>query len=544
MNLFNSILKNAISTKLSIVIFFIFPIFLYAIFATNFTFDFFQPYFLWKGYNYYFLAVINGHLDVPAHAIGREASYIGDKVYMYYGALPLMVRALLYPFMNLEQTSVSAFSVFIFSIIGQVSLQYALLMKFKARIIKNKLAETPTYLLIGFVVVSAVLWFGSATFVIVQNATLYHEPYAASLCLINMFLALLIKDDFLLGDKPEISLTPYAVLAALCIHARMPTALALYSVMVFLLIVQTYRLYQCGRSESEGFKFFRYLGKGISTFYLPLLILFLGGVSILWLNYARFDDALAFMGKNYGYFFFEGYSDRQCNLVPKSDFAGILRIIPNTVVYLTSSADLHWSLTWHLKTGFGRLEAPSIPLAILWLMPLLMFMGLVLVIIKRFASVTFKYIFALFLLFSIGALFQLSYPTIAHRYSAELWLPLAFSIVFLWSYFTHKAFTPLSENKIFINKAPGFFYVFVVSALMGLSYQFYLSFTEQYYLEDGPIYIHENYHYSQEDVAYLSSLNAEKIKNYRLEYKANKKKACDELAEKNGLKAILEKSKN
>lgn len=541
MSLYHSILKNMITTKFSMVFFFIFPVFLYAFLATNFTFNFFEPYFLWKGYNFYFLALTQGQLDVPAHSIGREASYIGDKVYMYYGALPLIIRALLYPFVNLEQTSVAAFSVFVFSVIGQVALQYALLVKFKAQILKNSLVETPTYLLVGFILFSAVLWFGSATFVILQNATLYHEPYAASLCLVNLFLALLVKDNFLLKKQVNVNLTLYALLAALCIHARMPTALALYCVMVFLLIVQTNRLYQQSELTAGRFQFFKFMALGIKNYYIPLLVLFFGGVSILLLNYARFDDALAFMGRNYGYFFFEGYTDRRCNIVPKSDFAGLLRIIPNFVIYLTAHVDLHWSLTWHLNTGFGRKEMPLIPLAVLWLLPLTLFASILFLIAKRFASTTFKYIGCLLLLLSIGAFFQLSYPTIAHRYGAELWLPLAFSMVFLWCYFSRKILAATQQNTINNHKTSILFYGLFAAAFVGLGYQFYLSTQEQYYLEDGPIYKHENYHYSQEDIDYLSSLTKEKIKQFKVEYKANKKKACDELAEKNGLKAILEK---
>jgi hypothetical protein len=534
----NNILRNSVTAKASLILFFIIPIFVYVLFATNFTFDFFQPYFLWKGYNYYFLAIINGQLDVPAHAIGREASYIGNKVYMYYGALPLISRVLLYPFVNLEQTSIAAFSVFMFSIVGQSYLQYSLLQKFRQYLT----LQTPCYVIVGFIFLSLALWFGSATFVIIQNSTIYHEPYAASLCLVNIFLGVLIKHDFLLKNSRHISLMPYAVLAALCIHARMPTALALYCVVVFLIIVQTYKHFK-SMSDKAGFNLIAFFSYGFKTYYSPLFVMFIGGVSILILNYLKFDNALAFMGKNYGYFLLEGYSERRCNIVPQSEFASILRVIPNTVIYLTSSTDLHWSLTWHLKTGFGRKEMPIIPLLVLWLMPLLSFAGIIYFIVKNHKKPSFKYIGALLFLLSIGALFQLSYPTIAHRYIAELWLPLAFSMVFLWCYFSRKLLVDIDNGnkKLSFKKIKLVYFIFIVSSSIGIGYQLYLSVTNKYYLQDGPVYKHENYHYSAKDIEYLSQLTGEKIRAFKENYKAEKTAACEKLAEKINLPPMTKK---
>ncbi len=519
----NNLLRGVIKTKASILLFFLFPIFLYSFFSTNFSLNFFEPHFLWKGYNYYFLAVINGQLDIPSHAIGREASYIGDKVYMYYGALPLLMRGLLYPFVNLEQTSIAAFSVFTFSIVGQSFLQYSLLLKFKQSITN----QTSTAVLVGFIVLSILLWFGSATFIILQNSTLYHEPYAASLCLTNIFLGLLVKDHFFLGNNRKVNLVPYAIVSALCLHARMPTALALYCVMVFLLLVQIFKYSK--NSATPRFQLSAFIIHGFKSYYLTLFILFIGGVSILLLNYAKFNDPLAFMGPNYGYFFLEGYTERRCNLVPQSDYASILRIIPNLVIYLTGSLDFHWSLSWHLNTGFGRKEMPVIPFGILWMLPLLSFVFLLLLGVKRFSSITFKYVLMLLALLSIGTLFQLSYPTIAHRYSAELWLPLAFSMIFLWSYFLHKQPTmQVKYYRLMIYSA-------LCAAFIGVSYQFYLSFTSKYYLEDGPIYKHEQHHYPQSDIDFLSNLTAEKIKAFKIEYHSNKQQACEKLAKKEGI---------
>jgi hypothetical protein len=187
--------------------------------ATQWTFDLFQPQFLWKAYNHYFLSMLDGHLDVPVEAIGREGGYFNSKAYMYYGMLPAFVRALIFPFVDLTQTSVSYFSVLLFTLIGHAALQAS----FIAVYLKRTTLDRDIFsfgLLVGL---SCLLWFGSASFIISQNATLYHEPYAASLCLANIFLALLLKDGFFLKENRNISLIPYALLAGLCIHMRLPT---------------------------------------------------------------------------------------------------------------------------------------------------------------------------------------------------------------------------------------------------------------------------------------------------------------------------------
>ena len=95
--------------------------------ATQWTFDVFQPQFLWKAYNHYFLSMLYGHLDVPVEAIGREGGFFNSKAYMYYGLLPVIVRAILYPFVDLSQTSVSYFSVLFFTLIGHAALQVSLI---------------------------------------------------------------------------------------------------------------------------------------------------------------------------------------------------------------------------------------------------------------------------------------------------------------------------------------------------------------------------------------------------------------------------------
>jgi hypothetical protein len=259
----------------------------------------------------------------------------------------------------------------------------------------------------------------------------------------------------------------------------------------------------------------------------------------LWLNYAKYGNALSFMGGNYGYFFLEGFSDRRCNVIPKSEFAELFRIIPNIIVYLTGSADLHWSFTWHLATGFGRLEIPLIPLALLWPLPILCLLYTLYMLITGIKNNTNKLLLLALLLFSTGAFFQLKYPTITHRYSAELWLPLLVCIVFPWFKLINAASVNTPRKTMFKVK----YLAALVLVFIGIGYQLYLAMTNQYYLQDGPILKHDNFHYSAEDNQYLATLTPEKIQQFKENYKLQKKQKCAELAEERGLKEILEKQK-
>ncbi|AGH46300.1 hypothetical protein [Paraglaciecola psychrophila] len=509
----------AISTTIAMMIFVVLTVGM----ATQWTFDLFQPQFLWKAYNHYFLSMLEGSLDVPVEAIGKEGGYFNSKAYMYYGLLPTFVRALLFPFIDLSQTPVSYFSVLFFTLVGQVALQVSFI-KVYLKISKSNRHALNLGLLVG---VSCLLWFGSASFMISQNATLYHEPYAASLCLVNIYLALLLNDGFFQKENRNISLIPYALLAGLCIHARMPTALTLYLVTGILILVQTVRVRKQTQLSVGPFSI---LIQSLRSFWPAISILGLFGMSILWLNYAKYGDALSFMGGNYGYFFLEGFSERACKLIPQSDFANILRLVPNIIVYLTGSADLHWSLSWHLATGFGRLETPLVPLAILWGLPIFCFLYVLVTLARDFKSNTNKILLVALMLFSVGAFFQLKYATITHRYTAELWVPLFVCVLYLWFRLINST-KDLSENRVLLKLKYALGMCLLVT---GISCQLYLALTHDYYINDGPGVHIWDYHYSDEDNAYLRSLTPEKVAEFRLEHKAQKNQKCAELAEKLG----------
>jgi hypothetical protein len=494
--------------------------------ATRWSFNLFEPQFLWKAYNYYFLSIINGHLDIPVEAIGSEGGFFNSKAYMYYGLLPALLRGLLYPFIDLAQTPVSYFSVLFFTLVGHITLQLSLVDLYlrKQKTLNFQIELTA---LIG---ASLILWFGSASFLISQNATIYHEPYAASLCLVNIFIALLIRDDFFLKRKTAISLLPYSIITGLCIHARMPTALTLYLTTGFIILIQSYRLL-----SDKGIKpsIYSVVVQSLKSYWVCISILGMCGFSILWLNYAKYGDPMAFMGGNYGYRFFEGYSERTCNIYPQTQFSDYLRIIPNTVVYLTGSWDLHWSLSWHLATGYGRKELPLIPLLLLWPLPLLCFSFLIQRFFKNISNTKIKLLFIGLLTFSVGAFFQLKYPTIAHRYVSEFWTPVFLSTL----YCCYLLLTKTSEKQMEIKITKMKYVILVILLFTGLVYQLYLANVTEYYVNDGPSHS-ENFHFNDKSNAFLKSLTPEKITKLRNEVKRKQNEGCEALRNKLNLPVI------
>jgi len=66
------------------------------------------------GYEFYdqvWLALLDGRLDLPARVLRLEGHYTPDgTAYFYHGLAPLVTRALLDPFLQIGQVSLSPFS--------------------------------------------------------------------------------------------------------------------------------------------------------------------------------------------------------------------------------------------------------------------------------------------------------------------------------------------------------------------------------------------------------------------------------------------------
>ena len=283
--------------------------------------------------------------------------------------------------------------------------------------------------------------------------------------------------------------------------------------------MQTYRAQV---SKLETLKAHKLIGLAIIQYWNTILILGLFGLSILWLNYAKYDNVFSFMGRNYGFMFFEGFSERMCNVLPRGELYKLNRIIVNTYVYLSGDWQNHWSLIRLFSTGYGRVEMPAVPLALLWALPIACMALLVGVFIKGIKLVQNRILLLGLLGLSAGALVQLMYPTITHRYVVTFWPPLLVSVLYCWFKY--------GSSSGQITKT-----IVLTLGCVGITYQLYLAMFDDYYVNDGPVTAQElpTYHYSDVDNAYLASLTAAKVKEFYIQKKRNKAAACEKFKDIN-----------
>ena len=416
------------SYKTIVFYFFVIPSFIYAGIITQFSFDFFAYDHLWKAYNALAQSMLDGRLDVSYEAIGRESFYYKDKVYFYYGYFPVLLRLLAYPFVDLETISLARISVWLMSVIGAASLQYALLFYSKPKNINYSWSFISK---VKLVLLSLIIWFGSAHFIIIQKGMIYHEPFAAMLMLSSLFVVLVYRDIFWDFKTRKYQLVIYALLAAFSIYTRLTIAVSLYLATIILIIMMSIDTLNTKKQQKTFQSFFyEFMKNG----YLPILILFLGGALLLLFNYIRFDDLFAMYKGEYGYRRVgEGLSARVCStFVTGAGQFELARIIPNFIYYFLGGDNIHARIINYLGLGYVRLEFHHIQFIWLWSSLIIFFLVETWQLIKGMIFVrTLKIIFGVSLLgtFTVSSLILLSYTTITVRYMADLWLPIGFAIL-------------------------------------------------------------------------------------------------------------------
>lgn len=443
------------SNRTIVFIFFVIPSLLYAGLVTRFTFDFFAPDLLWTAYNSLAQSILEGRLDVPYEAIGQESLYYNGKVYFYYGYLPTIIRFLMVPFIDLNVTPVGRISVWLMTTIGVASLQYTLLFHSKPR---NESVWTSTDKL-KLVILSMVVWFGGAHFVIIQKATIYHEVYAAMLMLASIFISVVWRDIFWDFENRKYRLMTYALLAALSVHTRQTVALSLYLAVIVLIIAAAIDSFNT-KSTSEVLRspltlIIRFLKVGTPA----LIILGAGGGLLLFLNYLRFDDFLAMTRGEYGFYRANLiYTERDCSkYITGAGRFELARILPNLFYYLVGGPYTHDQWINGLGLGFVRKEPPQVSLLFLWssliVMTLISLWVLVVTLIRK---LTYKEVLVTVILcfFMLSAFILLSYTTITYRYTADFFLPLGFCLLYFGSLWmndrTKSNFRIFRLDKVFI----------------------------------------------------------------------------------------------
>ena len=390
-------------------------------------------------YNYYFLALLNGQLSLPVQIVGPEGHYTADgTAYTYYGIAPIITRIIPALFIDLTKTSLSAFTVYIFSV-GSAFLYMKLF--FSKMVIPTK-GDNQSQIFLLFLVGLSV-WLISPAIMLAANDSVYHEPIVIAFFLVSAFLYLLskLKD----GDLPTLrSIILISICAGFAVFARPHVAVGLYFGTVLLL----------------AYLLFRHRRAALKLCFVSLSILFLCGLTQLGINAARFGDAFRLHGAlhkdeiemGFVFFGFQPYdTPRNLAFLEHGKF-NLDRVLPNLFRYFLDAPatipemfyynyklaveEFYAGLTSHL--GFIRNEQPQIGIAFIWMPWFLLAVG-GLAYLRRISFIT-----AIMLATAVMIAFLMcAYGTLTFRYRAEIWPVVA---VLAYVFLSHSKF--ISEQNV------------------------------------------------------------------------------------------------
>ena len=373
------------------------------------SFDPFGPSYGWQAYNYQALSIAAGRLDIPAEAISGEGLYLGGEVHMYYGLIPAVLRLPLMPFLDLRTVPVSNLIVWAMLVAGTAALQLAVLRIWRAT---GRDAPIDRVLVI---VVSFILWFGSGNFLLVHDANLYHQPYAAAAMLASIYVAMLATDLLVAGRPPAgTRLIAYAIVAGLAVYSRQTYAVGLYIATLGLLLPAPSAWGADRRGAALG---------AMRAAIVPLAVMFVAGAGYLAVGYARFGRLTSgWTVRDWGFGIIQPWSNRLATLDEQQFSAA--RILPNLIYDLIGQG--HWRNAAIKALGGGTVEIHGYGTIhyVLFAPLALLLAGLGAWLLWRLWR-TRRDVAVPLLLASFGllvtALLQSSYGTMSYRYTAELW---------------------------------------------------------------------------------------------------------------------------
>jgi hypothetical protein len=367
-------------------------------------------------YDEYYLAILDGHLDLPPRVAQVEGHYTPDGVaYLYHGVAPLLSRFVfgwIWPF---ETWSLASLSIWIWACLGTLCYHTAL-MKVAGRDF-GKLGDQGVQL---SRLLSIAVWFGSPGILLAANTSFYHEPIVLAYALTGGFV--LIWSEFAFGSWALRQLAlPSALLAAIALHARPNVAIGLYLATVLLL------LWLSAKSLRQN-----WLRVGFA-----LALLGASGLGYLALNSARFGSlttthgSFGSSGSQYGFVFWgaeEADSERAEAFKEHGKF-NAARIPHNLTIYLLDLPELHRYLDTARKElhavsarflagslGFIRIEQPYAGLVFLW--PLWLLFGTYSVVANR---QHWKKLALPVVGTAATTVLTLAYGTITLRYRIDVW---------------------------------------------------------------------------------------------------------------------------
>jgi len=368
-------------------------------------------------YNAYYQALIQGGFDVPMRVIGLEGHYAADgTTYVYYGALPAVLRGLLAPFVDLSDHTVARLMVW-----AMVCASGLVMQGWLRGILGRYTAEgIPSALL--FLGAVCAVWLASPLMILASNAAIFHEPVACGFLASLLTLRLLNETTKHKHRHRWQKLLLAAIIAGVSVHARPHVAIGLYAAVGLMALVSCLSAVRVAQYRSAR------------AYILPLVMLGLLGGSYLCLNSARFGNPLTWHGEQdgavtYGYVFLGVEAPDSPRFQARADDGAFnfKRILPNSIYYLIGGWSLHDHVRQKLDLGFIRLESPHAPVLFLWLPWLICACWGLLYLrrdLSRPASVL-AYVAAL-----VPFLLTLSYMTVTHRYKVELF-PLIWLLALL-----------------------------------------------------------------------------------------------------------------
>ena len=225
-------------------------------------------------YDYYLRSLLEGRFDVPIRVVSFEGHLDPEgKAFVYHSLLPLVPRAILAPFVDLQVINAKRWVVFGFAAAAIAILQY------KTFSILLHVSE-PSRERTRWIVLTAVMcWAATAGPMVVSNSSLYNETFATVLLAVTMagyiFSRLIVFDDPI--DK---WLVVFAVCIVIALHSRITIALGLC------LTFGTLWLYSMFRTRFTQMR----------PLIFSALICCLGMGVLLFSNHARFGDVTRMHG--------------------------------------------------------------------------------------------------------------------------------------------------------------------------------------------------------------------------------------------------------
>lgn len=363
-------------------------------------------------YDYYFLSLLDGRLDMPPRILYFEGHYTPDgTAYPYHGIAPVITRVLASPFVDLSQTSISKISVLLWSLIGTSFWHLAF-----AQVATRGLAATSRQMPERAiqVLLAVALWLGTPGIFMVVNPSMYHEPIAVTYAVVAIYVWIMVRIQFF-GWNSGWALVWLALLAGISVHARPNVAVGLYTGVLI---------------QSAVF-LFRSRRQAIPAVVGAVMVLGAFGLAYLGLNQIRFGDPFKIHGSfestelQYG-LVFTGQEERDSGRALAFEEHGRFnarRILPNALIYfvdlpefVTTKIHDYFRVLTLDSLGFIRVEGPAMGFVYLWPALLLLaataFIG---------SSRTFLVMSPLLVATTFAFFLTLSYGTVTFRHRFDFW---------------------------------------------------------------------------------------------------------------------------